>query len=109
MLTIRRILEHDPRQLIWPVIVFLVTFGLGLLGRRLTMRALRAWISRTQSRPAMILREALRGPILIWAIILGVHLALQSSELPARITSFGAKLLLILWIGSLTLMCMRLA
>jgi small-conductance mechanosensitive channel len=109
MQTMRHILEHDPMALVWPTIVFLLTFGAGWLIRRATMRALRAWINRTQSRPAMILSDALRGPILIWAVILGVHLALQSSELPQKITAFGAKALLVLWIVSLTLMGMRLA
>ncbi len=109
MQTIRHILAHDPMVLVWPAIVFLLTFAAGWLVRRIVMRALRAWIDRTQSRPALILTEALRGPILIWAVILGLHLALQSSELPAKITDFGAKLLLVLWIVSLTLISMRLA
>src|SRR5579872_1837668 len=109
MQTIRHIVEYNPMALVWPAIVFLVTFGAGWVGRRILLRALRAWIERTKSRPAMILRESLLGPILIWSAILGIHLALQSSELPAKATGFSAKLLLVLWIVSLTLMCMRLA
>lgn len=109
MQTVRRILLHDPMELLWPAIVFLITLGVGWLVRGLAMRALRSWTSRTQSRPAIILTEALRGPILIWVVILGVHLALQSSPLPHEVTSFGAKLLLGLWIVSLTLMWMRIA
>ena len=109
MATLHRILIHDPMALIWPGIVFLVTFGVGWLVRRLVLKALRAWSTRTQSRPALILTEALRGPILIWVLILGVHLAVQSSELPARIEEFAAHLLLALWILSLTLMSMRIA
>ena len=109
METIRRILLHDPMALAWPGIVFLVTLGAGWLLRRLVMRMLRAWNNRTQSRPSGILVEALRGPILIWVFILAVHLALQSSELPHKVTTFGAKLLLVLWIVSITLMCTRIA
>lgn len=109
METIRRILLHDPMALAWPCIVFLVTLGGGWLLRRLVMRMLRAWNNRTQSRPSAILVEALRGPILIWVFILAVHLALQSSELPHKVTTFGAKLLLVLWIVSITLMCTRIA
>jgi small-conductance mechanosensitive channel len=44
---------------------------------------------------------------LIWALILAVHLALQGSDLPAKFTHPIANLLLVLWIVSLTLMCMR--
>lgn len=109
METIRGIVLHDPMVLVWPAGVFLVTFGLGWLVRWLVLRALRAWSARTQSRPALILTEALRGPLLIWVLILGMHLALQSSELPENVTTFGAKLLLVLWIVSLTLMCMQMA
>lgn len=109
METLRRILAHDPMALAWPSIVFLVTFAAGWLVRRMVMRALRAWTARGGSRPALILAEALRGPLLIWAVILGAHLALQSSELPAHVTEFAARVLLILWIVSLTLMGMRMA
>ena len=109
METIRRILLHDPMALAWPAIVFLLTLGAGLLARRLLMRMLRAWNARTQSRPSLILAESLRGPVLIWVFILGVHLALQSSELPHKVTTFGAKLLLVLWIVSITLMGARIA
>lgn len=109
METLRRMLVRDPMALVWPSIVFLVTLGGGWIVRRVLMRALGAWSRRSGSRPAMILMEALHGPILIWATILGVHLALQSSELPPRATAFSAKTLLVLWILSLTLMSMRLA
>lgn len=109
MQTIRDILVHHPMALVWPAIVFLLTLFAGWVVRRLLMRTLGGWIERTRSRPALILTEALRGPVLIWAVILGVHLALQSSELPGKITAFGAKLLLVLWIVSLTLMSMRIA
>src|ERR1017187_1550344 len=86
MESIRRILMTNPMELVWPAVIFLATFGLGWVVRGLVMRALRAWTSRTQTRAGLILTEALHGPILIWALILAVHLGLQSSELPARIT-----------------------
>lgn len=109
METIRHTLMRDPMILVWPAIVFLLTLGAGWLVRRVVLRALRAWSARSQSRAPLILAESLRGPVLIWVVILGVHLALQSSELPPKITAFGAKLLLVLWIGSITLMCMQIA
>lgn len=109
MLTIRRILLHDPMALAWPAVIFAVAFAVGWVVRRLVMGALRAWTHRTQSRPGMILAEALRGPMLIWVAILAVHLAVQWSDLPVSIREVAAKLLLILWIVSLTLMCMRIA
>jgi small-conductance mechanosensitive channel len=104
MEAIRRILLNNPTALIGPATIFLATFGIGWVVRRLVMRALLAWSSRTQSRAAAILTDALHGPILIWTLILAAHLALQSSELPVKLTEWGAKALLVLWIVSLTLM-----
>lgn len=109
METIRRILIEKPMELVLPMVIFAATFVVGWLVRRLVLRALGAWTTRTGSRAGLILTQALRGPILIWTVILGVHLGIQTSELPARYTAWSAKVLLVLWIVSLTLMSMRLA
>jgi small-conductance mechanosensitive channel len=90
MQAIRRILAEHPMELIWPLAVFAGTFLLGWLVRRLVMRALHAWTARTGSRPAL-------------------HFAIQISDLPAKLTSWSSTALLILWILSLTIMCMRVA
>ncbi|MBV8729234.1 MAG: mechanosensitive ion channel, partial [Acidobacteriia bacterium] len=47
--------------------------------------------------------------MVIWIVILGVHLALQSSELPTRFTQWTVEPLRVLFVLSLTLMCMRMA
>jgi small-conductance mechanosensitive channel len=73
------------------------------------MRALRAWTASANSRAGLVLYEALRGPTLIWALILAVHLAFQGSDLPKRFTDPVSNGLLVLWIVSLTLMSMRVA
>jgi small-conductance mechanosensitive channel len=109
METLRRILAHDPMQFVWPSVTFAITFLIGLGVRYLVIRALRAWTARTQSRPGLILTGALRGPTLIWVLIVAVHLGIQTSELPARITAIPTKVLLVLWIVSLTMMGVRLA
>jgi small-conductance mechanosensitive channel len=108
MLTLRRIAIHDPMQLIWPLVTFAIVFLIGLVVRRVVLRALRIWTDRTQSRPGLILTDALRGPMMIWVAIVALHLAIQTSDLPAKVTESGSKSLLVLWIVSLTLMSMRL-
>ena len=105
----RRILANDPMALVWPLVTLGVVFLVAWLIRQIFMRILRGWTSRTQSRPGLILSDALRGPTLIWALIVAVHLAIQTSELPAKVTAIGAKTLLALWIVSLTIMGVRLA
>jgi small-conductance mechanosensitive channel len=52
---------------------------------------------------------ALRGPSLLWILMLALHVAMQSSDLPVRITGLISKTLLILWILSLTVVAARLA
>ena len=109
MQTIGRILTRNPMELVWPLAIFVATFIMGWAVRRLILKALRAWTSRTGSRAGLVLAEALSGPILIWAAILALHVGLQSSNLPGRFTDWGAKTLFVLWIASLTMMCMRIA
>jgi len=106
---LQRLLENHPAELVVPLAVFVVTLAAGYLLRRLFLHALAAWYSRTQSRPARMLTEALRGPMAIWIVILAVHLAIESSELPPRFTRSSPKVLVALGILSVTLMGMRLA
>lgn len=105
---IRRLLVH-PIVLFWPAVTLVVTVLLGLVARKLLFRILRAWTDRTQSRPALILTDALRGSTIIWILILGVHLAIQASEVPKWVTPYESQILSVLWILSLTVMGVRLA
>jgi len=109
MQTIGRVLTKNPMELVWPLAIFVVAFIIGWVIRRLVLKALRVWASRTGSRAGTVIAEALSGPILIWAAILALHVALQSSHLPRAFTDWGAQTLFALWIVSLTLMCMRIA
>ena len=106
---IRRLFAQEPTLIVWPLATFLAVLLAGLLLRKLLFRALRAWTARTSSRPALILADALRGSTVIWVLIGAVHLAIQSSELPERITRYEPRVLSVLWILSLTVMGVRLA
>jgi small-conductance mechanosensitive channel len=109
MRAIQRLLTIDPRELLLPLAIFVAVFALGTLFRRLFLRALGAWSERYPRRPARILTDSLRGPTLIWAVILAAHLALESSPLPDYVTFWTGRTLLVLWIFSITLMGMRIA
>ena len=104
----RRLLEH-PGEWLAPLAIFAIVFAAGWLARRFLLRALRAWGSRAESLSIGILAESLRGPSLIWALILGMRLAVQASDLPEKQADLAARALGILLILSLTLMGMRLA
>ena len=96
-------------ELVWPLAVFGATFILGWAIRRLALKALRTWTARTGSRAGLVLADSLSGPMLLWAAILALHVGLQSSSLPGKATDWGAKTLFVLWIATLTMMCMRIA
>jgi small-conductance mechanosensitive channel len=104
-----RRLKGDPMEVVIPAVIFAVTFGITWLIRRLLMRALRVWNERTDSRAGRILHDALRGPTRIWILILAVHMAVQWSDAPSRFRLNSANVLLVLWIISLTIMCVRFA
>ncbi|MGO9011929.1 MAG: mechanosensitive ion channel family protein [Bryobacteraceae bacterium] len=103
-------LAHQPRLFIEPGIVLVVSFAIAYLVRGLILRGLHVWVARTGSRPGHVLSTALSGPTTIWALILAVHLAIQSSQLPRIVTDkYAPKILVALWIASFTLMAMRIA
>jgi small-conductance mechanosensitive channel len=89
--------------------VFAVVLGVGYLCRRLLLKALAAWSAKTENRAGRILTDALRGPLVIWILILAVHLSIESSDLPAHFTQWTIEPLRVLFVLSLTLMCMRIA
>ncbi len=97
------------QQLALPLAVLLVTMLVAMVARRVLFRALDRWASRTSTGIYNTVVEALRAPFLLWALILAVHLAMQASPLPDRATSVAGKLLLSLWVVSLTLAAARLA
>jgi small-conductance mechanosensitive channel len=105
-----RWLSQHPRLLLQPSLVFAVTLALGYLARRLCLRGLGAFVRRTNSRAGSILNDALRPASTFWIVILAVHLAIESSELPRVVTGvWGPHILIALWIASFTFMLMRVA
>src|SRR5580698_3739255 len=105
---LRRQLAENPAELIWPFVIFGIVVGTGWLIRWLILKALRGWVARSQSRAGTVLTEALAGPMTIWVAILAAHVAIQSSNMPAKYAERGAETLYFLWMVSVTLMAMRL-
>ncbi|HYA18232.1 MAG TPA: mechanosensitive ion channel family protein [Bryobacteraceae bacterium] len=104
----RRMVE-DPYLLIVPVLLLGLTLLVGLFVRRILISTLGAWAKRTNSHLGDLLSGTLRGSILLWFAILGVHLATQSSRIPPRYLHYIPKTLAFLWILSLTIAFSRLA
>ena len=109
MNVILEMLNRNWQALVVPAGLFLAVVAAGWIARRVTFRLLTGWAKKSQHQLDDILIETLHGPFMLWVAILGIHIATQSSELPARITALTAKALLVLWIVSLTIAAARLA
>jgi small-conductance mechanosensitive channel len=66
-------------------------------------RRLILWSRNTKSQVDDAIIVAIKGPFIIWFLILGIYFALGSSELPQEIISIADKVLLVLGIFSVTL------
>ena len=108
METIRHFLVYEWMKLVIPVGVLVLTVSVGLIARRLLFGSLRRWAARTGSQAALLATQALEGPFMVWALILGIHLAMRSSELPERVTHWSSLILMLLWILSFTMVATRL-
>ena len=102
-------LTQHRQELAVPLGVLLLTMLFALIARRLLFRAFDRWAANTGSVVATLALEALRAPFLLWALMLGLHLALQASVLSERVTRTAGQGFLILWVLSLTLVASKLA
>ncbi|HZT28320.1 MAG TPA: mechanosensitive ion channel family protein [Bryobacteraceae bacterium] len=109
MVAIRAFLAHNWMELIFPLGVLVVTLALGYAVKRILFRLLDLWAARSRSRVTPTLVDVIRGPFMIWVLILALHLATQSSDLPHRATLWVGRVLLVLWFLSLTIVASRLA
>ncbi|MGO4881567.1 MAG: mechanosensitive ion channel family protein [Bryobacteraceae bacterium] len=101
-------LAYHWQQLIVPFGVLALTLALGYLAKRIVVRLLRPWVAASKTPTAQIVTDALKGPFMVWVLILGTHLAMQSSDLPSKTTMWIGRALLVLWILSLTSISARL-
>ena len=103
---IAKYLTENWRELVRPVVLFAAVVVSGWLLRRIAYARLRRPNASTKPRIDQFL-ESLHGPFLLWILILAIHLATQYSALPRGVTHWSAKLLLALWIISLTVVLSR--
>ena len=97
------------RELVWPAILFAAVIVIGWVLRHILYARLRRPAASTGPRIDHMLIESLHGPLLLWILILAIHLAAEYSDLPRSVTRWSAKVLLALWIISLTLVLSRLS
>jgi len=92
-----------------PLTVIVFTLLLGFAIRKSVFRLLHQWAAGTASKLDDLVIDAIRGPFMIWVLMLALHLGTQTSRLPVRAQNIAAQILLVLFILSITLVCSRLA
>lgn len=91
----------DPFVLIVPILLFAAVFAAGLILRRIVFRALRNWSARTESQLGNLLTGTLKGPVVLWTLMLALHVATRNSALPLRYQHYISPTLEVLWLLSL--------
>lgn len=92
---------------ILPLVVFAATLTIGLLVKFWLFRLLRRWAASTPTPTDDMAVEAARQPVMLWVLMLAIHLAAQVSQMPQRYAGLVGKVLLALWIVSLTVVAAR--
>jgi small-conductance mechanosensitive channel len=104
-----RLIDMLRFQLLTPILIIVLIMALGFLVRRLLFSTLARWAKKTSGQFDDIIVQAVRGPFIIWVLMLSIHLAAQASPLPDKISNLIAKALLFLLIASLTMAGSRIA
>ncbi len=86
-----------------PLLVFLVTLLCGYSTRRFLFQRLVQWSQHTKSQIDDIIIEAVRGPFLLWFIMLGAYFGLAISRFPGEIIVGVEKAIFILGVVSVML------
>src|SRR5215470_9993558 len=83
-------------SLLWPVGLFVGIIIGGSALRRVLFTRLRRWAGSRKTPFGSVVVDALYEPFLVWVIILALHLAAESSDLPRAFTLWSARVLLAL-------------
>ena len=91
-----------------PVTTFLLTLVAGYIARKVVFWRLAAWSKKTDTQLDDIIIAAIKAPFVIWFVMLGLYLALQTLALPEtlatevnnarldKVVAFCEKLLMVL-------------
>ncbi|MFH1709629.1 MAG: mechanosensitive ion channel family protein [bacterium] len=86
-----------------PLLTFFCILVAGYILRLVSVRHLTAWAKRTKTRADDIIIDSIKGPFILWAVILGFYFAGNSIELPRQNVLLMEKILVALTIASVTL------
>ncbi len=92
-----------------PVLVFLACYVVGLWARRIAYRAFSRWAAAGKWEGSPLIVQATRTPFLVWFLILGAYVAIHISVLDPSTKALVDKVLVALFVISVTWMTISLA
>jgi small-conductance mechanosensitive channel len=104
-----RFIERHWQTLLLPLGVTGTVILVGWAVRNVIFHSLYQRALGTKSKLDEIIVQALRGPFMIWVLMLGLHLGVQTSKLPIGAQDTASQILLVLFVISMTLVASRLA
>ncbi len=90
-------------RILLPLIIFFFALFAGLAARKIIFMRLSAWARNTRTEADDIVINAVRGPFIIWSMMLGISFAARYSGLPEGMLSAVDRALVILGVFSITL------
>jgi small-conductance mechanosensitive channel len=88
---------------LYPVIIFVIALAAGYIIRKILFNRLMAWAKKSQSQMDDIIISSIKGPSLIWCLMLSLYLATKFSTLEQDKADLIGKILLVLGIISFTI------
>ncbi|MGB8225432.1 MAG: mechanosensitive ion channel family protein [Sedimentisphaerales bacterium] len=92
-----------------PLAIILAVLITGYIIRKILFSRLAKWHKNSSTKINNIIPPAVKGPFIIWFLMLGIYLALEFSELPPNIVHTAGKILLALGILSVTMVLVNLS
>lgn len=93
---------HDLRDLGLSLTIVVSTLAFGYLLRRVLLRKVAQWARNTATQVDDVIIASIKGPFLIWFLILGLYVALELSNYPERVVYVVQKTLVVLAVFSVT-------
>ncbi len=104
-----RFIERHWQALLLPLGVTGTVILIGWAVRNVIFHTLHQWAESSKSKLDEIIVQALRGPFMIWVLMLALHLGVHTSKLPVDAQNTVSQILLVLFVISMTLVASRLA
>jgi len=96
-------------EIVLPLAVVAVTLAAGYIVRKIAFERLAKWSKDTASSFGDIISSVIKGPFIIWVLMLGIYFALEVSTLPEKVVHIASQTLLVLGVFSVTLVLANLS